>query len=289
LISPGIPVKNFPDKAAVPRNSLSALASAPPAAQSPFKMDKYVIPNLRNACRLLKTLAEGKTEAGVAALARELRIPATTTLRIVHTLEQEGFLRKDQRELHLGPALIFLGSRASGQTDLRQEAAPVLKSLATETDETAHVAIPCDLGTLIVAVCDSPQPLRAASRPGTMADLHCSSTGKTFLAFTHYERLSELLPKLSLSRHTPNTLTSARALKKSIEEIRSQGYSVDNEEFHPGVRCLAAPVRGASGKVVAAIGITAAATRFTPQKNQMVARSVLAAAADLSQRLGYTG
>lgn len=270
--------------------TLGLVVSSVPPELSGFEiMDKYVIPNLRNACRLLRAVAEAKNEINVADLARELRIPATTTLRIVHTLEQEGFLRKDQRQLHLGPVLIHLGNRASGETDVRQEAPPVLQWLAKETQETAHVAIPHDQRTLIVAVCDSPQPLRAASRPGTTAELHCSSTGKTFLAFHHYDHLSELLGRLTLTRHTPNTITTVRGLKEAVEEIRAQGYSVDDEEFHPGVRCLAAPVRNAMGTVVAAIGITAAATRFTSQKNRAIARHVLAAAEQLSRRLGYVG
>lgn len=78
-------------------------------------MDKYVIPNLRNACRLLKTMARGTPQARVAALSRELGIPATSTFRIVHTLEQEGFLRKEGGELFLGPSLIHLGNEAQRQ------------------------------------------------------------------------------------------------------------------------------------------------------------------------------
>lgn len=249
-------------------------------------MEKYLIPNLRNACQLLKAIAQGENKR-VADLARVLDIPATSALRIVRTLELEGFVRKDRGDLRLGPSLIYLGTAALGDIEIRREAMPVLQTLASATDETAHVAVPCDGRSLIVAVCDSPHPLRAASRPGAITDLHCSSTGKVFLAFLHYEELDEVISRRPLAKRTANTITSIGVLRKEIEAIRQRGYSIDNEEIHTGVRCLAAPVTGADGKVAAAIGITAAAARFSPKRNQAIAEHVLAAAADLSQRLGH--
>ncbi|MFT3868362.1 MAG: IclR family transcriptional regulator [Nibricoccus sp.] len=250
-------------------------------------MDKYVIPNLRNACQLLKALAEGAEPRRVADLARRSGIPATSALRIVHTLEQEGFIRKDRGELRLGPSLIYLGNAALKDTALIQEAQPILQALTAATDETAHVAVPCDQRALIVAVNDSPHPLRAASRPGALTNLHCSSTGKVFLAYTFHDQLEALLPSLNLSKRTKNTITTVAALKKELALIRKQGFSVDNEEIHPGVRCLAAPVTGADGSVVAAIGITAAATRFTKADNNRIAEQVTAVASALARRLGH--
>jgi DNA-binding IclR family transcriptional regulator len=249
-------------------------------------MEKYLIPNLRNACQLLKVLAQGDSKR-VSDLARVLDIPATSALRIVRTLELEGFLRKDHGELRLGPSLIYLGTAALGDTEIRHEAMPVLQTLARETDETAHIAVPCDGRSLIVAVCDSPHPLRAASRPGAITDLHCSSTGKVFLAFLHYDQLDEVIGRRPLAKRTDHTIVSAAALRKEIEATRKRGYSIDNEEIHPGVRCLAAPVTGADGSVVAAIGITAAAARFSPKRNEAISTHVLSAAAELSRRLGH--
>lgn len=250
-------------------------------------MDKYVIPNLRNACQLLKALAHGSEPRRVADLARHIGIPATSALRIVYTLEQEGLVRKDRGELRLGPSLIYLGNAALKDTALIQEAHPILQSLTATTDETAHIAVPCDQKALIVAVNDSPHPLRAASRPGALTDLHCSSTGKIFLAHTFHEQLDRLLPSLNLSKRTKNTITTITALKKELTLVRKQGFSIDNEEIHPGVRCLAAPVTGSNGSVIAAIGITAATTRFTKADTLRMAGYVTAAATALSRRLGH--
>lgn len=259
-------------------------------ASSDNGSERYVIPNLRNACRILKLL--GRTSDGykVADLARELKIPVTTTLRIMNTLTLEGFARKNDGRYELGPVLIQLGTATLAGTEMRELALPILQRLTATTAETTHLAIPCDDRALIIAVQDSPHPLRAASRPGFLADLHCSATGKTFLAFIHRDRLSELYPAGSKApKHTDQTQTSATEIKRQTELTRKCGYAVDDEEFSSGVRCLAAPVFASDGSVVAAMGVTASALRFPRERIDEMAAAVTAAARELSRQLGHHG
>ena len=146
----------------VPRPSIR-----PPRASAANNHDggneRYVIPNLRNACRILKSLEQHPDGLKAADLARTLQIPVTTTLRIMTTLHREGFARKVEGRYELGPVLIQLGHAALAGTEIREQALPVLRELTESTDETSHVAIPCDERALIVAVQDSAHPLRAAS------------------------------------------------------------------------------------------------------------------------------
>lgn len=251
-------------------------------------LERYVIPNLRNACDILKLLGTSKEGCKVADIARTLGLPVTTTLRIMATLQLEGFVRKVEGRFELGPVLIHLGNASLAGTEIREAALPVLQQLTQTTEETSHLAIPCDNRALIVAVQDSPHPLRAASRPGYLAELHCSSTGKIFLAFLHQARLTEWFSRKESARRTPHTLTTFAEIKREAELTRKRGYSLDNEEYHPGVRCLAAPVFGSDGNVVAALGITAATVRFSKERIPEFAAKVTAAAAELARSLGYT-
>ncbi len=262
----------------------SASARSAPAASS---QERYVIPNLRNACRILKLLG-GSTDGFKAAdIGRTLGIPVTTTLRIMTTLHLEGLVRKNGAHFELGPVLIQLGNASLAGTEIRTTALPVLEQLTGVVHETAHLAIPCDNRSLIVAVQDSPHPLRAASRPGFLAELHSSSTGKIFLSFLHHARLAELCTGARLTRRTPHTLTTLAELRREVELTRKRGFSLDDEEFNPGVRCLAAPVYGSDGVVVAAIGITAATVRFTKDRIPEMGSAVKAAASELSRLLGF--
>ncbi|MEO6006250.1 MAG: IclR family transcriptional regulator [Opitutus sp.] len=250
--------------------------------------ERYVIPNLRNACRILKMLGRHPDGLKAADLARSLQIPVTTTLRIMTTLHLEGLARKHEGRYELGPVLIQLGNAALAGTEIRELALPVLQTLSIEVDETSHLAIPCDERALIVAVQDSPHPLRAASRPGFLAELHCSSTGKIFLSYLYHDRLPEIVAEARPERRTAHTLTTLKELKREVEVTRKRGYSLDDEEFNVGVRCLAVPVFDSDRNVAAAIGITAATVRFTKERVPELAAKVQAAAAELSRLLGYT-
>ena len=183
--------------------------------------------------------------------------------------------------------LIQLGNASLAGTEIRTAALPILERLTGQIDETSHLAIPCDNRSLIVAVQDSAHPLRAASRPGFLAELHCSSTGKTFLAFLHQDRITELFPEMRLTQRTAHTLTTLNEIRREAELTRKRGFSLDDEEFNLGVRCLAAPVFSSDGTCVAAIGITAATIRFPKERIPKMAIEVRAAAAELSQLLGY--
>ncbi len=258
-----------------------------PASSETDKLARYIIPNLRNACRILKLLGRQPDGYKAAEISRELHIPVTTTLRIMATLQLEGLARKMENRYELGPVLISLGNASLAGTEIRAMALPVLENLTAQTDETSHLAIPCDDRSLIVAVQDSPHPLRAASRPGFLAELHCSSTGKSFLAFVHRQRIAEIYPQRATAR-TPRTHTTLAQIKREAELTRKRGYSLDDEEFAPGIRCLAAPVYASDGNVTAAIGITASTVRFTRERIPEMAGKVQAAAAELSRLLGYT-
>jgi IclR family acetate operon transcriptional repressor len=261
---------------------LSAAADAPPSP-------KYVIPNLRNACQVLKLLGRQSEGLKTIEVSRALKIPITSALRILNTLQLESLVRKANGRYELGPALIQLGHLSLHRTEIRATALPILEKLSLTTTETSHLAILCDDRALIVAVQDSPHPLRAASRPGFLADLHCSSTGKVFLAYHHGGTLPPAVLGEKRERRTPHTQVTPEAIRREARLTRARGYGLDNEEYFLGVRCLAAPVFGSNATVVAAIGITAAAVRFTEASIPAMAEKVKAAAAELSRLLGYSG
>jgi len=260
-----------------------------PATDDQKALERYVIPNLRNACRILKLIGASAEPLSVADIARQLKLPVTTTMRIMATLQLEGYAKKVDGRFVLGPLLIFLGNASLSGTEIRAMALPVLQKLTGDTVETSHLAIPCEGRSLIVAVQDSPHPLRAASRPGYLAELYCSSTGKALLAFAHYHRLAEMLEREPLVKRTPHTLIRLAEVKREVELTRKRGYAVDDEEYHLGVRCLAAPVYSSDDTVVGAIGITAAAVRFPREDIEKMSKLVLAAAQELSLQLGYHG
>jgi len=251
-------------------------------------MNKYHIPNLRKACEVLELISNTHDGCLLQELVVQLRIPRTTALRITETLTDANYLAKNEAGgFTLGPALVQIGAKALDNLDIRSFARPVLQKLSGDTGESSHLAVLNGDKSMLVEVADSPHPVRIAARPGTLVELHCSSTGKVFLAFSISEpkMFSETL---ELTSHTKNTDTSVPAVLASIEQTRKLGYAMDEEEYVPGVRCIAAPVTNAFGKTIAAVGITASTSTFTKSKIRTLSVKIKKAAAEISKKLGCT-
>lgn len=248
--------------------------------------EKYIIPNLRNACRVLKMLAREEGSLTMSELADRLEVPRTTALRILRTFESEGFVQRDHAHYRLGSGIIHIGLKALAGVNIRAIAVPVLKNLAGQTGETAHLAVLSDDRSLILEVCDSPHPLRIASRPGSLAWLHGSATGKVFLSYCLKDRIGEIFGNVAPPRLTARTLVTVAELEAETERTLARGYGLDNEEYFEGARCVAAPVRGARQEVVAAVGITGTTTRFTMDKVEEFSQFVMDAARRISEQLG---
>lgn len=252
-------------------------------------MERYLIPNLRNACQVLKHLSEATRPKTLREIAKELNLPRTSALRILSTLTLEGFARKQDDRFALGPALISIGSAAKSRLDVGDLAKPILEAVTQQTGETCHLAVPADKRSMIVEVSFSPHPLSSSRGPGAVVELHCSATGKCFLAFAYDRPLDKILSEKDLSAHTATTLTTFEALQAEIERVRQLGYAMDEQEFFQGIRCIAAPVFDGESRCVAGIGITASTSRFTTDLIGRFAGILTEQADHLSRLLGYQG
>jgi DNA-binding IclR family transcriptional regulator len=250
-------------------------------------MNNYVIPNLVKACEIMKILVD--RPKGILAVEAEnlTRIPRTTAFRILKTLCSQGMAEKRGTLFFAGPELIQIGLNSLRSLEIRSLAIPFLSELATKTHFTAHLAIPSGWQSLILEVHDSPNPVRVASRSGTTVPLHCSSTGKIFLSYRYEQELEDYFSATLPEKKTANTIVTLSEMQKEIERIKSDGFAVDNHEFHEDVWCLAAPVRDSGGQVVAAIGVTGPAAQSDSQKKADICMYVKKAAVELSAKLGY--
>ena len=243
---------------------------------------EYRIPNLARACQVLRLLAASNTPLSSSSVARQLKMPRTTVLRILHTLAAERLLQRRGFDFLASPEL-RTGLRSIADADLCATAGSVLDELSQLTGETACLALPAGDRVAVVASCGSPYTSRAGCRQDAPMDLHCSAFGKVFLAFGPQASLDAM--PASLPARTPRTLTTSEALSTECSRIVRQGYAIDNEECEAGVRGLAAPVWDGRGVLAAAIGLSASASAFTEQRASDVAALVVQAAKKLSETL----
>jgi len=122
--------------------------------------------------------------------------------------------------------------------------------------ECAHMAVHVRDKVWYVDKISSPQPLRVDHPVGALAPLHCTALGKAYLAF------GQCAPPKDLTRHTERTIVDPDRLDAEIVETRRRGFAKDDEEFSPGVRCVAAPIFDDAGTMVAAIGLSGPTARI---------------------------
>lgn len=238
------------------------------------------IQSLARGLRILDILGESEDGVSNAELARMLGVDKGSASRLLSTLARHGYVDKDEasRRYYLGPQVISLSRSALTRLPLREAAKPFLRQLMERTGECAHLAVPAQGRALYIDQVESPATLRVNAQVGTMNPLHCTALGKVLLAFVGLE-----IPPV-LESFTPRTITKLDELQQHLEVIRRQGYAVDDEEFDPGVRCIAVPVFDFRGKAVGSIGISGPSTRIDPGRLPALAEIVVEIGKALSEQ-----
>jgi len=222
-------------------------------------MNKYRIPSIANTCAIFQLLTSTRKAMSTSEIAKELNLPRTSVFRIMKTLEEEKMVYAVGKNYVTGHRLINLGLQVISQIPERQLSVPILQELTKVTEESAHFAILSGAHALLIEVCDSPHSLRVASRPGTLADMHCSGSGKCMLAYASPKALDDLLNRITFTSHTVRSHKNKESLLPELTEIRRRGYALDDVEYHDHVRAIYAPAFNIQGQVIGVIGITAVA------------------------------
>jgi DNA-binding IclR family transcriptional regulator len=254
-----------------------------PRKTPPNGTREYRIPNLARACQVLRLFASSEEPLSSSAVARRLKMPRTTVLRILHTLAAERLLQRRGFDF-LASTELRMGLRSMADNSVRAAAIPVLQELSQITGESTHLALLSGHKAVVVETCEGPNT-SAGAWTRKPVDLHGSALGKVLLALGPAPELESLLAA-PLAALTKRTLVSSEALKAECGRIARQGYAVDNEENEDGVRCLAAPVWGAGGVLIGAIGLSGSVMALAEPRQNDIAAQVVQAAKRLSTSLG---
>jgi len=254
------------------------------------KTNRYNVRVLDRAIRILSTLADG-TPRTLTQLSEALGMSSSTTFRLLATLSFHNFVQRDEESgnYSLGLACLELARAYLASSDIRREALPELEKLRDETKETVHLAV---MDQMEVVYLEKLEGLHAVgpmlSRVGGRAPAHCTGLGKVLLAYTPVELVRAYYGEKGLKKFNDKTITRLDELLEHLQEVRRQGYAFDLGEHEPEIRCIAAPVRDFSGRVVAAISVSGTAHRMSPvMTNPSLINKVQQTARAISARLGY--
>ena len=220
------------------------------------------------AVAILEALATARRPLGVSELGVLLGLPKPTAHRIVRMLESEGLLQREpgSRRYVPGTRMVRLGLDIVAASMVCAPRHAVLESLSQEIGETCNFGVMAGSHVVYLDRVESAWPFGLRFEPGSRVPLHCTSMGKLFLSQLPAAKRATILRSIPLYRYTENTLTDAAQLESELERIRASEISTDNQEFLAGVVCVAVPVRGPSGQVVAAIAVSAPLARMSLQQ-----------------------
>jgi IclR family acetate operon transcriptional repressor len=221
-----------------------SIADAPPAEGSQAAAPKPArggVQSVERAFDLLSFIAASGGQATLSQLAVAVELPMPTIHRLLRTLLNLGVVRQlPDRGYALGPGLIRLGELASKQ--LGAAVRPHLRSLVDALGESANVAtLDGDMVTYVDQV-PSPHQMRMFTEVGRRAHTHDTGVGKAILAQLEADHVHRIVRSAGMPAHTEYSITTVAQLDEELATIRSQGYSVDEQEQGLGVRCFAVAV-----------------------------------------------
>ncbi len=227
---------------------------------------------------------------GLEELSREIGLAKPTVYRFLQTLQELGYVRRDERDKWAMTLRLFnVGSRALDHLDLYSAARPTAEGLSEDLGETVHMGVLEGDSAVYVLKIESKYTIRMFSRVGRRIPLYCTAIGKVLLAHMPVEERQKLLAETKLVAFTPKTLTNRTALDAELERIRSEGFAHDDEEHEEGIRCIGSPIFDYTGCVVAAMSASWPRFRWDLGDEAQMAAKVKAAAARVSEILGKPG
>lgn len=242
--------------------------------------------SILRALQILECFMDQEKEWTLKELVNQLGLPTTTVFRHVSTLMERRYLTQDpvRKVYHVGPNLLALSGAIIGGSDLCKIARPELERLSDRVKETINLSILVDNEIFYLDKVETQRSITCSTRVGGRVAAHATSCGKILLADRDADFLAQYCEWMkNVPPLTPKTITQPDRLLKELESARINGYAMDDGEVEQGLICVAAPVRDASGRVIAAVSIAGPDYRME-QDMEMMIHEIRQAA----ERISYT-
>lgn len=247
------------------------------------------IGSVQRAIDILNLFGSQAPELGTTEIARALGLHKSTAASLVYTLAANGFLSQnpETRKYRLGLKLVERAFAMLDHVEIRRIAYPSLQQLRDQWNETVNLAILDGADVVFIERMLGTKALGMRSEVGRRERAHSTALGKAILASLPLDEVRALVARHGLPAVTPKTITDPEKLFAELDKVRNQGYAVDDEENEIGGRCVAVPIFDHTGKVVAAVSISAPTARLPLSDVPQVGAMVRETAKTISRNLGY--
>jgi len=233
---------------------------------------------------ILETMAQAERPLSATEINENLGLPKATAHRLCTELENSGYLLKkiDGKSYLPGNRLHSMAVGVLSHSRFRTQRLAILEDLAARVGETCNIAYADGLKMAYSDRVLSSSPLHLNLPLSARVPLHCTASGKLFLASLQLHKRKAVINKLSLDTKTDKTITDPEQLLAEIQTVQENGYSVDNEELFDGMIAVAVPIADSAGRFYSSLAIQAPVFRFTPEDARNHLPLLREAAADLA-------
>lgn len=214
--------------------------------------------SVTKALRILDCFTPSQPRLSLAKISQQLKLPKSTTLNLIRTLEQGGLLLRapGEQNYQLGYKLMELSYCLRSSLPIIHYAIPFLEELQVKTGEIIYLTTHLNGRVLYLEAMYPSIRIGNYSVAGKTLPMYCTGCGKAMLAYLPAEEVEEIIDKWGFQKFTPNTITDRDSLYEELDRIRKRGYAIDTEEESPGVKCVSIPVRNSEGYPTGALSIS---------------------------------
>ena len=250
---------------------------------------KHPVQSIDRVFDLMEILSAVPAGLSLSDLAAQADLHVSTTHRLLASLTQRGYVRKDSTtgKYRLTLLLFEISQRVSAVLDLLPVSEHYLEELANLSGEAVHLVERSGSEVVYLYKFEPySNPVNISSSVGRHNPMYCTGVGKSILAHLGEDEVKTIWESTDVQQFTDKTLTTLPALLADLQKARERGYAIDDEEHDLGVRCIAAPIFNWKGEPVAAISISAPTARLPEEKAKKLAPRLIQAAEEISGLLG---
>lgn len=246
--------------------------------------------SLRRALGLLMYVAKNGAElegVSLTQISSALLMSKSTALRLAAPLVEAGLLVRTPARGHfrLGSGALQLGQAYLDGLDLRSVAKPYLSRLLSESGNTCHLVVRDGMDVVYIDKVENYTAVRMASRIGKRMPLQCTAVGKSILAFSGPSLVKEVL-ETGLPAITPWSITDSDLFRREMDKTLKRGYSIDDRENEPEVRCVAAPIFDHDDAVVGALSVSGLTSWLSIARVRVLGARISQTGLEISAQLG---
>lgn len=232
--------------------------------------ERDLVAGLEKGLKVIEAFDQERTRLTIAEVAQATGLTRAAARRYLITLTHLGYMRHENKQFSLTPAVLRLGQSYLHSARLPRIVQPLLYRLAYSLGEAASVGVLDHDQLVCVAAVSAGQLVSATLQPGTRVPAYCTSSGRILLASLAQPGIAQFLERAQPEQTTVHTIVNKERLALEIARARSQGYALVDQELELGLRTIAVPLRNFRGDVVAAMNISVHAGRLPAE--QMVER-----------------